>query len=102
MYQGYTRIGEGNECLPLTSLQSRRYPDVEYADVDNSDDYGSADHYLFRSTTVRNDDSDAVDDNLQKKLNLDAPKEHYYRLVCMHLTQSSRILRIIVGLHMEK
>jgi hypothetical protein len=58
-------------------LQARGNPDEEDADVDGSDEDGGRDHDVARASAVGYDDADAVDDDLEEELDLDAPPEDY-------------------------
>jgi hypothetical protein len=55
--------GEGS--LLGADLQSCWYPDVEYADVDSSNEDRSANHDPLRSPSIRYNNTNTVDDDLQ-------------------------------------
>jgi hypothetical protein len=61
--------------LLRVNLKPRWYPDVEDTDVDNSDENCSANHDPSRTPSIRHDDTDTVNDDLQKQLNLNTPPE---------------------------
>jgi hypothetical protein len=56
-------------------LQARWYPNVKDADIDRGDENRSGNHDRPRSSAIRYNDTDTVDDDLQQKLNLNTPKE---------------------------
>lgn len=58
-------------------LQPRRYPDIENADVDRSNKDSGPDHDPFRVSSIRHDDPNTIDDDLQKELDLNTPTEDY-------------------------
>jgi hypothetical protein len=60
----------------MTGLQAGRYPNVEHADVDQSDNNGCTNHDVPRPLTVWDNNTDTVDDNLKKQLDLNTPPEH--------------------------
>jgi hypothetical protein len=61
----------------VVRLQSSGDPYAIYRDVDGGDKGGSANHDHLRASSVRNNNSDTIDDNLQQKLHLDTPPEDF-------------------------
>lgn len=50
--------------LPLTSLETSWNPDIKDTDIDRCNEYGSNNHDLARKGSVRDDDTDSIDDDL--------------------------------------
>jgi hypothetical protein len=51
--------------LLVVDLQPRWYPNVVHADIDHSDKHCGGNHDHPRSLSIRYDDTDTVDDDLQ-------------------------------------
>lgn len=66
----------------VANLQTSGDPDVEDADVDGRNEYCRADHDVERAPTVGNDDTDTINDDLEKQLYLDTPPKHFAGSVC--------------------
>jgi hypothetical protein len=62
--------------LRMIDLQAGRYPYIEDTKINHSNDDCSPYHDHLRTSTIGDDDSDPVDDNLQKQLHLYAPPKY--------------------------
>lgn len=59
----------------MINLQAGRYPDVEYTDVNCRDERGRRNHDHSSTFSIRHDDANTVNDDLQQELDLDTPPE---------------------------
>ncbi|QSZ36192.1 hypothetical protein DSL72_007317 [Monilinia vaccinii-corymbosi] len=60
--------------VPLRDLQARGDPDAVHGDVDGCDEHGDGNLEVHRFALGGEEDADAVDDDLEEKLDLQGPE----------------------------